>query len=68
MFQALLINIRCYTVPVNTIAKANYGQILNNFMGELPSLPGNTAPMTDLTLAVLQHISAAAFIWLTRLL
>lgn len=42
-FQAPLINIRCYIVPVNTMANGNYRQILNNFMGELPSPPGNMA-------------------------
>lgn len=66
VFQAQLINIRRYIVTVNTMANGNYGQILNNFMGELPSPPGNTASMTDLTLAASQHICVIACIWLTH--
>lgn len=55
-----LIKIRCYIVPVNTMANGNYEQILNNFMGGLPSPPGSMASMTDLTLAALQHICGIA--------
>lgn len=66
IFPALLINIRCHIVTVNTMANGNYGQIMNNFMGELPSPLGNTVSMTDLALAVLRHICLIACVWLTH--
>lgn len=66
IFPALLINIRCHIVTVNTMANGNYGRIMNNFMGELPSPLGNTVSMTDLALAVLRHICLIACVWLTH--
>lgn len=48
------------------MANGNYGRIMNNFMGELPSPLGNTVSMTDLALAVLRHICLIACVWLTH--
>lgn len=48
------------------MANGNYGRIMNNFMGELPSPLGNMVSMTDLALAVLRHICLIACVWLTH--
>jgi len=56
----------CHIVTLNTMANVNYVRIMNNFMGELPSPPGNTVSMTDLAMAASRHICLIACVWLTR--